>query len=219
MRLLRLIPAMFILCVPGPACAQEWIEYYSRADSFLVNLPGQPKVQDITYLTEFGVTLPGHLHSYEDGRTRYSVTVIDYANVQKIHAARLNNCKAYPNLCNNPYVAELRGAMDFAAWSFLKRDAKVTYYAYANSDRIEGRRVQLMYPDRSQTFAAITCMKNRLYILEGTVPAGSPPPALFQQSMDSSTRMGSGFATRRCTPTEAPPLPPRARRGSAARCE
>ena len=182
-RLVRLIPAALILFMPGPAFAQEWIEYYSRADFFLVNLPGQPTVRDITYPTEFGITLPGHVHLYENGSTRYSVTVVDYANVQKIHAERLKNCAAYPNLCNNPYVAELRGALDYAVWSFLKRDGKVTYYAYANSDRIEGRRVQLTNPDRSQTFVAIYMHENRLYILDGTVPAGAPPPALFQQSM------------------------------------
>jgi len=219
MRLVRLIPAALILCMSGPAYAQEWIEYYSRADSFLVNLPGQPKVQDITYLTEFGVTLPGHVHSYEAGRTRYSVTVIDYANVQKIHAERLNNCKAYPNLCNNPYVAELRGAMDYAAWSFLKRDAKVTYYAYGNSDRIEGRRVQLMYPDRSQTFAAIYMHENRLYILDGTVPAGSPPPALFQQSMGFLDKDGIRvrYATMYANGYPLPPREPGA--GRLAGCE
>ena len=183
MRLVRLIPAALILFVSGPAFAQEWIEYYSRADFFLVNLPGQPVVRDITYATEFGVNLPGHVHIYENGPTRYSVTVVDYTNVQKIHADRLKNCQAYPNLCNNPYVAELRGAMDYAASGFIKRDAKVTYYGYANSDRIEGRRVQLLNPDRSRTFAAIYMHENRLYILEGTVPVGSPPPALFQQSM------------------------------------
>ena len=183
MRLIRFIPAALILCISSPSFGQEWIEYYSRADFFLVNLPGQPTVRDITYSTEYGVTLPGRVHIYENGPTRYSVTVVDYANVRKIHAERLTNCQAYPNLCTNPYVAELRGALDYAAWSFIKRDGKVTYYAYANSDRIEGRRVQLTNPDRSQTFAAIYMHENRLYLLEGTVPAGAPPPALFQQSM------------------------------------
>jgi len=208
MRLVRLIPAALILFVSGPSFAQEWIEYYSRADFFLVNLPGQPVVRDITYPTEFGITLPGHVHIYENGRTRYSVTVVDYTNVQKIHAERLKNCQAYPNLCNNPYVAELRGAMDYAASSFIKRDAKVTYYAYANSDRIEGRRVQLTYPDRSQTFAAIYMHENRLYILEGTVPAGSPPPALFQQSMGFLDK--DGIRVRYATMyANGYPLPPR----------
>jgi len=183
MRLVRLVLAALILCIASPSFGQEWIEYYSRADFFLVNLPGEPKVQDITYPTEYGITLPGHVHVYENGGTRYSVTVVDYASVQKIHAERVKNCKGYPDTCGNPYNAELRGAMDYAVWNFIKKDGKVTYYAYANSDRIEGRRVQLTNPDRSKTFAAIYMHENRLYILEGTVPAGAPPPALFQQSM------------------------------------
>ena len=78
MRLVRLIPvAAFILLMSGPSFAQEWIEYYSRADFFLVNLPAQPKVQDITWRTEFGLTLPAHVHVYEDGASRYSVTAFN----------------------------------------------------------------------------------------------------------------------------------------------
>ena len=183
MRLISLVSTALVLSMSGSSLAQDWIEYASRADFFSVNFPGQPKVQDITYPTEFGITLPGRVHSYEDGPNRYSVTVIDYTNVQKIHAERLQNCKAYPNLCNNPWNGELRGALDYAAWSFIKRDAKVTYYAYANTDRIEGRRLQLTNADRSHSFVAIHMHENRLYILEGTVPAGAPPPGLFQQSL------------------------------------
>ena len=183
MRLIPLVPAALILFMSGPSAAEEWIEYASRGDFFTVNFPGQPKVQDITYRTEFGISVPGRVHSVEDGASRFSVTVIDYGNVQKIHAERLTNCKAYPNLCNNPWVAELRGAMDFAAWSFIKKDAKVTYYGYGNTDRIEGRRIQLTNADRSQTFVMIHMHENRLYILDGTVPAGAAPPGLFQQSL------------------------------------
>ena len=183
MRLISLVSTALVLSMSGSSLAQDWIEYASRADFFSVNFPGQPKVLDITYPTEFGITLPGRVHSYEDGPNRYSVTVIDYTNVQKIHAERLQNCKAYPNLCNNPWNGELRGALDYAAWSFIKRDAKVTYYAYANTDRIEGRRLQLTNADRSHSFVAIHMHENRLYILEGTVPAGAPPPGLFQQSL------------------------------------
>jgi len=166
MRLSPLVPAALILCVSGPSAAQDWIEYASRADMFTVNFPGQPTVRDIAYPTEFGITLPGRVHIREDGPSRYSVTVVDYANVQKIHAARLENCRLYPNLCNNPSVAELRGALDYAAWSFIKRDAKVTYYAYGNTDRIEGRRIQLTNADRTHTFVMIHMHEDRLYILE-----------------------------------------------------
>ncbi len=181
MRLIPLVPAL-ILLMSGPSAAQEWIEYASRADMFTVNFPSQPTVRDITWRTEFGLDLPGHVHSYESGPSRYSVTVIDYANVQKIHADRVRGCTGYPDTCNNPFAAELRGAMEYAAWSFMKRDAKVTYYAYGNTDRIQGRRIQLTNADKSRTFGQILMHENRLYIFEATVPATSPPPALFQQS-------------------------------------
>ena len=183
MRLVPLACAALILGASESLIAQEWVEYASRSDRFTVNFPAQPTVSDITYPTEYGITLAGHVHAYTDGKSRYSVTVVDYADVQKIHAARLEGCKAYPNLCNNPWVGELRGAIDYAAWSIMKREGKVTFYAYYNTDRVEGRRIQLTNADRSQTFAAVHMHENRLYILEGTVPAGSPPPALFQQSL------------------------------------
>jgi hypothetical protein len=183
MRSIRLILAAVILFVAAPSFAQEWIEYYSRSDRFLVNFPKQPQVRDIMYPTEFGLNLPAHLHVYEEGPTRFAVTVVDYTDVEKIHGERVKGCTAYPDMCTNQGANELRGALDYAAWNFIKRDGKVTYYAYANSDRIEGRRVQLTNPDKSKTFAAIYMHENRLYILEATVPANAPPPALFQQSM------------------------------------
>jgi len=180
MRVIPLVPAL-ILFMSGASAAQDWVEYASRADLFTVNFPGQPKVQDITYRTEYGITIPGRVHSYEDGPNRYAVTVIDYADVQKIHAERVKDCKGYPDTCGNPWVAELRGAMDFATWSFIKRDAKVTYFAYGNSDRIEGRRIQLTNADRSRTFVAIHMHQNRLYIFEATVPANAPPPGRSEE--------------------------------------
>jgi hypothetical protein len=208
MRHVPLVPAAFILCLSSAAFAQEWIEYTSRADLFTVNFPGEPTVREITYGTEYGVTLPGRVHSYQDGRSRYSVTVIDYSNIQKIHAARLANCDKYPNLCANPWGGELRGAMDYAAGSFLRRDVKVSDYAYSQTERIEGRRMQLVNPDRSQTFVMIHMHENRLYILEGTVPADSPPPGLFQQSLGFVDK--DGIRVRYDTPySNAYPPPPR----------
>lgn len=182
MRLISLVPA-FVLFIAGPASAQEWIEYVNKDDLFSVNFPTQPEVKDITWSTEYGITLPGHLYVSLDGANRYSVTVVDYNNVQEIHAKRLEGCKLYPNLCNNPYNGELRGAIDFALWGILQRDAKLTHYAYYNSDRVEGRRIQLLNADKSKTFAAIHMHRNRLYIFEGTVTANSPAPGLFQQSL------------------------------------
>jgi hypothetical protein len=183
MRLMRLVPAALIVFLAAPAFAQEWVEYYSRDDRFLVNFPKQPQVKTITYHTEYDLDLPAHQHFYDDGPNHYSVTVVDYSDVVKIHGDKVKGCTLYPDQCTNQGANELRGALDYAVWNFLKRDAKVTYYGYANSDRIEGRRVQLTNADKSKTFAAIYMHENRVYITEATVPASAPPPALFYQSM------------------------------------
>jgi hypothetical protein len=187
MRLIPLVSAALVLSMSGPAFAQGWIQYVSLEDSFNVNFPSEPEVRDITYPTEYGVTLPGRLHSVDNGPNRYSVTVVDYGKVEEAHAKRLEGCgdqsRSNANLCGNPWVNELRGAMDYAAFGFLQRDATVTHYSYYNAERVEGRRIQLTNADRSRTFVAIHMHENRLYILEGTAPPGAPPPGLFQQSL------------------------------------
>jgi hypothetical protein len=181
-----LIAAALVLFISAPSFAQEWIEYVSPTDFFTVNFPAEPKVQNITWETEYSITLPGRVYSYEDGKSRYSVTVVDYADIEKKHAERAKGCKAteaYPDVCNDRGDAELRGALVYASLKFFQRDVKVTDYAYYNADRVEGHRLQLTNADGSRTFAVIHMHENRLYMLEGTVPKGSPPPALFQQSM------------------------------------
>jgi len=178
-----LVPAALIVFLAVPSFAQEWVEYYDRGDRFLVNFPKQPQVKTVMFHTEYGLDLPSHVHYYDEGANHFSVTVVDYNDVEKLHGERVKGCTLYPDQCTNQGQNELRGALDYAAWNFIKRDAKVTYYAYANSDRIEGRRVQLTNPDKSKTFAAIYMHENRLYITEATVPGNAPPPALFYQSM------------------------------------
>ena len=182
-----LVTAAFVLLVSGPTRAQEWIEYASQEDFFTVNFPGEPTVREITYPTEYRVTLPGRVHSTDAGQSRYSVTVVDYADVQAVHARRLEGCegpsRSEANLCTNPWVSELRGALDYAVSAFLARDAEVTDYSYYNAERVEGRRLQMTNADRSRTFAAIHMHADRLYVFEGTVPPGAPPPGLFQQSL------------------------------------
>ena len=166
--------------------AQEWIQFASRADLFGVNFPSEPKVQDLTYTTEFGISLPARVYSADSGPSRYSVTVVDYADAEKLHTARADLCKksgGESDACQNDWRGDVQGSNVYASWKFLQRNAKVTYYAWAVTDNVEGQRVQLANPDGSRTFAAIYRHGTRLYILEGTVPRGAPAPGLFQQSM------------------------------------
>jgi hypothetical protein len=185
MRLTLWIPAAWLLVVVAPASAQEWAEYNSRQDFFSVNFPAQPAVRDITFQSEYELTLPARVYNVEDATGRYAVTAVDYTQAEKMHLERQARCKAAGgdgDQCNNPGRADVRGAMIHASWSFMRRGSEVTHFALYNADLVEGIRLQLLNKDGSRTFAVIHMHEYRLYLVEGTVPKGLPPPALFQQS-------------------------------------
>jgi hypothetical protein len=181
-----LAAAALILAAASPAVAQEWIQFASKTDLFGVNFPTEPKTQQTTWTSEFGLMLPARVYSADSGASHYSVTVADYADAEKMHAARVAECKkngGESDLCQNEFRGDVQGSIVFAAWKFIQRNAKVTYFAWAVTDNVEGQRVQLTNPDGSRTFAAIYRHGTKLYILEGTVPKGAPAPGLFQQSL------------------------------------
>jgi hypothetical protein len=218
MRLKPLLPAAFVLSLSSPVLAQDWIEYTSPQDLFIVNFPGQPTVTDTPYPTEFGVTTPARVYTVSDGSSRYSVTVVDYAAAERLHADRAKGCTGYPDTCTNRWNNDLRGALDYAVSQFIERDAKVTYYAFADTDRVEGRRIQLLNRDQSRTFVAIYMHENRLYILEGTVAANAPPPALFQQSLGFFDKKGIRVRYRTLYRNGVPPPPREETRGRLRGC-
>jgi hypothetical protein len=186
MRLISLGTAVFVVLLSGPSFAQEWIQFQSKTDFFGVNFPGEPKVQDISYPTEYDIKLPGRVYNAGSGSSRYSVTVVNYADAEKIHTARAEECKkkgGEGDACGNGWRGDVQGSIVYASWQFFQRNAKVTHYAWYNSDQVEGHRLQLLNPDGSRTFAAVHRHGTRLYILEATVPKGMPPPGLFQQSL------------------------------------
>ena len=217
-RLRPLVAAALILLMSGPAAAQSWVEYTSREDFFIVNFPGEPTVKDIAYPTEFGINLPGRVYSVQDGSNRYSITVVDYAPGERIHADRVRNCQGYPDTCTNRWLNDVRGALDYAASKYIQRDGRVTYYAFADSDRVEGRRLQLTNADESRTFVAIYMHQNRLYILDGTVSASAPPPALFQQNFGFFDKDGVRVRYRTLYSNLYPPPPREETRGRLAGC-
>ena len=161
----------------GLAFAQGWTEYVSREDFFSVSFPGEPTVEDITYAAEYRISLPGRVHSIENRRGRYSVTVVNYADAVEIHQERIVSCTAAGgdgDSCQDDGPEEVRGAIVYASWNFINRDGvDVTHYAHYNSDRVEGHEIHLTNADQSRTFAVVHMHENRLYILEATVPPGA----------------------------------------------
>ena len=177
----RLIPVTIILYMSQAAFAQGWMTHVSLEDRFSVNLPGEPGVEDLTYASEYGAIFPGRVHTYEDGSNRYSVTVIDYTDAERIHEERTNKTEA--DSLPIYWQIDVRASIAYAAWGFRQRDAEVTYDAWHYINLIEGHQLQLTNADQSRTFAAIYLHESRLYILEATVGPGAPPPGLFQQSL------------------------------------
>jgi hypothetical protein len=59
----------------------------------------------------------------------------------------------------------------------------VTYDAFSQVDRIGGHQLQITNSDKSQTIVGIYLHARRLYILEATVPPGTPGAVHFQQSL------------------------------------
>jgi hypothetical protein len=191
MHLAKLILAASALLLSSPSIGQGWIEYVSIADRFTMYVPGEPDVRDISYASEYGVVFPARMYSYEDGPSRYSVTVVDYADSEGIHSERSNKTSADDGSLY--WAVDVLGSIAYAAWNIRKRGGEVTHDAWHYIQRVEGHQLQVTNADRSRTYAGIYLHETRLYILEATVPPGSPPPIIFQQSLSLLDDEGNTF--------------------------
>jgi hypothetical protein len=185
------------------AFGQDWTEYANREDGFKVVFPGTPTVAETTFKSEYGADLPARIYSVTRGPERYQVIVADYSQAPRLldEKAKTTCPKDFQDeracgltLAGRGYWKEdIGGALLWATYGFIKRNATITHLAWAWQDLVEGHELQLTNnADQSRTFAFVTMHQNRLYILEGTVPKGYPPPALFQQSMGFVDKEGRG---------------------------
>ena len=199
-----MIPAALILCLSQPAIAQDWARFVSIDDGFSANYPGQPKVETITYTSQYRQPLPGKVYSAADALGRYSTTVVDYRNIEKLHADKTAKCQAAKGAnqldgdsCQNDFRMDVAGATEYAVWNFIKQDGvKMTSYMFYFVELVSGRLLQMTNPDKSRTFAAIHQHAGRLYIHQATVPPGMPEPILFMQSLAWADEKGLAIRYR-----------------------
>jgi hypothetical protein len=192
-----------LLSFCSSAVAQEWEEYVNTEDGFKINFPGKPKVVEATWKSQFDYILPARVYSAERGRERYSVTVVDYSKLEQQGIERSKTCppgnaqcreNAGPIIGPGYWKQDERGAIVYGTFKLLQRDAKVTGLTWDWQDLVEGHLIQLTNnADQSRTFAYIGMHEHKLYIVEGTVPKGSPEPGLFQQSMGWVDKNGNGI--------------------------
>ena len=197
MRVISWTAAALVLSLGTPAFAQEeWDNFKFPEDGFEVNFPGRPKVENTTWASQYRYSLPAHLYTASNGRERYSVTVVDYRPAEAQGVARARQCPSGAETCIGTqdgkqgdiiglgyWKMDVRGAMTYAAFKYIQRDAKVTDFNLQFQQVVEGYFLQLTNKDLSRTFVYITMHENRLYVFEGTVPKDSPEPGLFQGSV------------------------------------
>ena len=191
----------FVLSFSGFAGAQEWVEYVSKQDGFKIDFPEQPKITETTWKSQLDYVLPARVYSVDKGRERYSLTAVDYSGLEQQGIDRSKTCPPGNQQCrgNNTGVIgaaywkqDERGAIVYATFKLLQRDAKLTNLAWEWQDMVEGHLLQLTNADQSRTFAYVAMREHKLYILEGTVPKGYPEPGLFQQSLGWVDKDGNG---------------------------
>jgi len=198
---------VFVLALSVSAVAQEWTEFASREDGFTCVFPGQPKVTQTTFRSQFGADLPARVYTATRGPGRYSLTVADYRPIEKILTEKSKSCPPGAEACSGNtaetsstgagyWKADVAGALIYATWQFMQREATVTHLLWNNVDFVEGHQLQLTNKDKSRTLAAIYMHENKLYILEGTVPEGYPEPGIFQQSLGWIDETGKPFRYR-----------------------
>jgi hypothetical protein len=142
--------------------AQGWIEYVNETDRFIMAFPGEPIVEDTTYPTELGVTLPARRYSAGRSPSRFVLTVVDYTQAERVHRERCAQLGEHD--CDGLEAGiEVRGAIAFAAWNYRRTtEGEITYDAYAQVDGVPGHQLQITNPDGSRTFVAVHLNARRL---------------------------------------------------------
>ena len=164
---MRLFVAAALALLISPAFAQGWIEYANKEDLFTVNFPGEPKVEEFTYISEYQSKLPAKRYTAERNGATYTVTVVDMTRTDYPYERQGN---------------EWRGAVAYAATQ-LRQTGKVTLDAYHEINVIPGHALYITLPDGKRTFAHVMFHKPKLYIAEAVVPPGAPNPDQFIASL------------------------------------
>lgn len=191
---IALFATVWLCAMTSAALAQgTWREFISKEDRFGANFPGEPVVTSTTWESEYGAVVPARVYAVTLGPSRYSMTVVDYNLVKNQLIEKAKNCPPNHERCvgrtafsgDGYWKNDLRGAMIYTAFQYMKRNFKVDYYMWNHLGMgVEGNELQLTNnADKSRTFVSLYMHHNVLYTMEATVPANQPPPGFFTQSI------------------------------------
>jgi hypothetical protein len=160
MRLKLLALALVAVFASNGAQAQDWIEFADHQWGVGINFPGEPTVEDFEFVTQRERMVPGRVWRVENETGRYTLTAVSFTRDPTDSLTAVA-----------PAIAELR------------TKGTVTYDGYINLDGVPGWMLSITEPDGRLLQAAAYFVDQRLYIAEGSVTPGTPPPSNFQQSI------------------------------------
>ncbi len=215
----RVVAAALAVSMSVPAFAQEWTEFVSREDRFTTNFPGQPRVTETIYKSQFGADLPARVYSASLGESRFSMTVVDYGISRKC-SPKARSCPPGAETCRggtNPGSSTGAGywKVDYAGRSSTRPGI--------HAARGQGHRVHLDQHRSGRGLPAAPdqhrqSRPTRRSSCTATGSTSAKRPCLpahrsldsFNRRSDGSTRTARASGIRRSTTTASPFLPARA---------
>lgn len=170
MRIVFAICAVVTIALSGPAAAQV-LEYANQEYRFSINFPVEPTEHSITYTIADGRAVPASLFYAENRRGRFSVI-----------AFRLPEDAAH----RSEQVAHI-------AQKMRDRPGEILYEDVNENDGFPLHLFTLEAPDRRRSMIGIMVHERRVYITEGNVAPGAPPPIQFQQTLFMLDEDGEKF--------------------------
>jgi hypothetical protein len=161
------------MLMPAPSHAQAWSEFFSLEDRFQIGFPGEPSVEDISYIAVNGEHFPARRYAANVAEQNFTVIVVNFASAYNFATAR------------DSEEMIVLGAIAFAATNYRQR-GEVTYDGYTRYDRLPAHKLQITEPDGRLLYVSIVLHEDhnmdarRLYIIEASAPPGAPPPLAFQ---------------------------------------
>jgi hypothetical protein len=138
-----------------------WSEFVDRTEPLHHQLPGDPKVESITYKTAKGTSLPAKVYTAQDARGTYKVTVVNYATATGGNG----------------------DARDEAA-QVIRAKGEVKYDAQEDIDRITDQRITVVLAgQRAASIERGPVPSEPALHHEAETGINTPPPAQFQASI------------------------------------
>lgn len=174
MRLALIISAALAFLFSNPVIAADdpWFTYVSREDRFALNLPGQPKIEEFTYSSEYNTPWQARRHTVEHEGYLYRMTVVDMSTT---------NLTADSDVGRSGI--EKRGAMAFAA-SNLRKTGEVILDTYDQVQVIPGLKLEIILPEGRLNLVELHTYDELLYILECISPSDAIPAYYVQSSLE-----------------------------------